>query len=84
VNTLTKTASLLSAYPNPASNFITISGITAKGSLKLISSDGKVLQTKNIGSDNTTIDVTKLNKGIYIILFEGINGERSNTRFVKE
>ncbi len=73
-------------YPNPASNQINISfdKNIEKANLKIISILGQtVFERQNISRNDTTIDVSKLAKGIYVIrVSDGIS--ITNTKFIKE
>lgn len=58
-------------YPNPAESkiFVQIEGNTQsnKGELNILNILGKVVDTKYIMDSNNTIDISSLNKGVYII-----------------
>ena len=76
----------ITVFPNPAANFITLSHTEAVDDaiVKVLSANGKVVSTTSIqkGATQTTVDVSKLAKGSYIVSFES-NGERTTTQFVK-
>ena len=76
----------LTAFPNPAVNSITLSHeqAIAGALIKILSVDGKtVLATAvKIGAIQTSIDVSKLAKGSYIVSFEN-NGQKTITQFIK-
>lgn len=56
------------AYPNPATNYITVNHNLLAGSGKIVVLDitGKQITTTEITKDKTDVDVTSLNTGIYI------------------
>ncbi|MBS1573279.1 MAG: T9SS type A sorting domain-containing protein [Bacteroidetes bacterium] len=64
-------------YPNPAHNEISIQGIIKNTPYKLFFSTGQLIQ-KGIYQPKTTIDISHLEKGIYII---EINSEK--LKFIK-
>jgi hypothetical protein len=70
-------------YPNPATNSITVKGKGLMSNIKIFDVTGReVLQTAGI-SNQTTININQLAKGIYFIQIatsKGIN----NCKFVKE
>lgn len=72
-------------YPNPIqNNKLFIQGMPVKpGILKVVDLGGKVLLEKNITTKNEQLDVTNLQKGIYILR---IKAHKSNTSvlFVKQ
>ena len=60
--------------PNPATNFITIKGVTNIHSLKIYNSDGFcVLDTsfKNPQKDNLEMNISDMPQGTYIIVIDG-------------
>lgn len=60
-------------YPNPAKNTVTVDG-DIQGTLKIYSVAGKCLVTDNEFTSNKTIDVSSLEKGLYIINIKTKNG----------
>jgi hypothetical protein len=67
-------------YPNPASTFITISGLLDSDNCEIQDGLGRLVQT-NLNQD--TFDISKLNNGIYSLVIR--NENRINTiRFIKE
>jgi hypothetical protein len=74
-------------YPNPASNNITVthSKANAGAVIKIVSADGKTVATSNVstGSTLTTLQVTKLAAGNYLIVFD--NGlEKASATLIKQ
>ncbi|MBK7109229.1 MAG: T9SS type A sorting domain-containing protein [Bacteroidetes bacterium] len=55
-------------YPNPAYDYIIISGdINANDILKIYSADGRVVLQEKINTTNTKVDISKLPPGVYVI-----------------
>ncbi|MBK8487329.1 MAG: T9SS type A sorting domain-containing protein [Chitinophagales bacterium] len=58
----------ISIYPNPANEYIIISGdINANDLLKIYSADGRVVLQEKIYTTNTKVDISKLPSGVYVI-----------------
>ena len=74
-------------FPNPVVNSVTISHpkAIAGAVIRIISPMGNVLQTVpvQIGSIQTGMEVSSLQKGNYILVFDN-NGERRTTKIVKQ
>jgi len=77
----------LEVFPNPVSNTVVASHTKAgeSGVVKIITVDGKNVATQNIqvGATQSSIDVSKLKAGTYVIVFEN-DGARSSVQFVKQ
>jgi parallel beta-helix repeat protein len=83
-----KPANSIKAYPNPASNFVTVTGLQATGEWRTASitdSEGKTIMTKQIpkGIANFKIPVTLLPRGLYFICLTGSN-KRHSLQFIKD
>lgn len=63
----------LAIYPNPASNWIMVSGI-ANSVVEIRDIAGKLLVTQEMISGNERIDVSNLNNGIYVVSMKNDNG----------
>ncbi|MBK8486831.1 MAG: T9SS type A sorting domain-containing protein [Chitinophagales bacterium] len=58
----------ITIYPNPASEYIIISGdINANDILKIYSADGRVVLQEKINTTNTKVNISKLPPGVYVI-----------------
>ncbi|MFC2102463.1 T9SS type A sorting domain-containing protein [Bacteroidota bacterium] len=73
---------LISIYPNPASNNITIETPT-KGSLSILNINGQVLLQQEVTEPSTTIDVSTLLDGIYTLRLVGEKGVQVG-KFIKQ
>jgi len=86
INTGKASTSVLGVYPNPVVSTFTLTHPSAgkNATIKIISIDGKNIlsQIAGIGATQSSVDVTRLVKGIYIVVFEN-NGTRSVTQFIK-
>ena len=61
----------LNVYPNPTTSSITISSETSlNSSFRLIDEQGRVVLTGKIESSEQTVDISKLSKGQYNLVFE--------------
>jgi len=55
-------------YPNPASDFITISNSEANDfTIQIMDITGKIVKVENVNIASTTLDVSNLNKGVYLL-----------------
>lgn len=55
-------------YPNPARNFINITGIEEGETIKILDITGQALITTKAESDNVEMNVSKLSRGIYFVV----------------
>ncbi|WP_300670031.1 reprolysin-like metallopeptidase [Soonwooa sp.] len=74
-----QTNNKLQVYPNPASDVINISNITSKSTYQIVNMAGQVVAN---GATDGKVQVSKLDKGVYIITIES-NGQKSQTKFIK-
>lgn len=80
---LTEKVSDFSVVPNPATNFIRISGVNGLKHFDIYSLSGKLFISNKLDSQSNTIDIRTLPKGVYLINgFTG--GSVKFGRFVKE
>lgn len=66
-------------YPNPTSNFITVSGTDTINSYLLIDAQGRILVSSTNNDSNLKIDVSNYSKGIYYLKMnfdKGTNTEK--------
>lgn len=77
----------LDLYPNPVRNSTTLSHDKAadRATIKITTLGGKTVSVLNVqnGATQTTVDVSKLLNGNYIMVYEN-NGTRSSVQFVKQ
>ncbi|MBK6731584.1 MAG: T9SS type A sorting domain-containing protein [Bacteroidetes bacterium] len=58
----------ITIYPNPANEYIIISGdINAGTIIKIYSADGRVVLQEKINTTNTKVNISKLPPGVYVI-----------------
>ncbi|MFN0190197.1 MAG: T9SS type A sorting domain-containing protein [Bacteroidia bacterium] len=78
---------LFDIFPNPANDFLTIRAKNVDSNqlnCTLYSIDGKVvLDQKLLFSGESTLDISSLSSGMYLIQLQSRNGELSSYRFVK-
>jgi hypothetical protein len=70
------------AYPNPATDFVTIQALKSEGTVTLINLHGQQLQSIAL-SETTKMDLSGVQKGMYILLYE-LNEVSSTVRLVVE
>lgn len=84
----TKKSSIkLDIFPNPVASNLTVSHekAAANAAIKVVTVDGKVVLKRNLqaGAIQSSIDVSKLIKGNYLVVFTN-DGTISSTQFVKQ
>lgn len=57
----------ISIYPNPSSDKIFINSESKILNVKLLDMEGRLLITKNVNEDSTDLDITNLERGVYIV-----------------
>lgn len=66
LNLKEQSISNISIYPNPAKNFFHIKGIILE-KIEIMSTEGKILLTKEISDPNSQIELDQLPNGIYLV-----------------
>jgi hypothetical protein len=61
------TAGQMSVYPNPASSYITVKHAEAIQQIEIFDLAGKLVYKSNVESVETSIDVSALSRGVYIL-----------------
>ncbi|MCF8361617.1 MAG: T9SS type A sorting domain-containing protein [Prolixibacteraceae bacterium] len=79
------TATNISIYPNPANDFITISGNFQLDNAKLYTVQGRMVKQIDMKGDlGRTINVSNLTNGMYFIQVKSETGETSTSKFFKK
>ena len=75
----------LNIFPNPAKDYIRLSGLTEvnEGTLKIIDVNGAQVLGKSVKNLNDFIDISSLNSGSYFVLLETKNGKYAQKLFVR-
>ncbi|CAM3331559.1 T9SS type A sorting domain-containing protein [Aequorivita lipolytica] len=76
-----------SLYPNPATNrlYINATNPTANLKVKILNIEGKLIRTENLEiQDQTSIGVSNLKSGLYLLNIEDENGNKAIKKFLKE
>lgn len=76
----------ISIYPNPSSNFIAIESSTHSNmeTMTIYSMDGKMIVRKTNINSEERIDISRLDKGIYIIALEPKKGIIRTLKWIKD
>lgn len=69
----------LNAYPNPAIDEITVTGLANAKQLEILNITGKVIRVIEITSDETLVKIIDLNKGMYFL-----KTESQTLKFIKK
>ena len=84
VSSLNENTNLLIFSPNPAKDFVTISGLSGGEFIEIINTMGiKISATTNQGN-SFKYDISGLNTGIYIIVVTNTHGEAVTHRILKD
>ena len=54
-------------YPNPSSDIVNVSLKNPNGMISLLSTDGKVIESREVSSNTETFNVGSLKAGVYFI-----------------
>lgn len=66
-------AEVITAYPNPAQTVVNIA-TASNGTIEIFNALGELVLTENAASTVTTIDVSALNNGVYLVRLTNENG----------
>lgn len=76
--------SSISIYPNPAEDFLTLSNIEGINQIVITNMLGEAVQAFNVNGDSSTINVAKLQSGIYFVTLMDNNSVKKTRKFVKQ
>ena len=62
-------------YPNPSDGIFTVKSNFLIKQITVTAIDGKILEVQNSNSNQTTINLETLDKGIYFLTLVGINNQ---------
>lgn len=80
----TETISSLTVYPNPGNGIININMNGANNAkIQVLDMAGRVVYTNILNSTSTSIDISHINNGMYIIRVEN-SGQVSTTKYIKK
>ena len=71
-------------YPNPSSDVINLSSDKKLSQLTVISASGQVVLNQELSGQNTRIDISSFDEGIYLVNLVSEDGSQANRRFVVE
>lgn len=82
---ISKPVVTMSLYPNPASDNLNIVASSNIRNIRVMNLLGQqVLSIANVGNEFYTLDIAKLNAGIYIVSITDANGAVNSSRFIKK
>ena len=70
----------ITIYPNPANNTISVN-LKNNSTFNILDLTGRLVIASKV--ENNTIDISNLNKGVYILQTNSVNGT-INTKFLKQ
>ena len=71
----------LSIFPNPVSDNLNV--VNGQGIAKISNILGQIILEKNINQEHSSINVSSLPKGQYILIIQKVNSEVINLQFTK-
>ncbi len=74
---------LLTVFPNPVKNVLTISNLQQSGIVRLFNAAGKLLLQQTVSAQSMTIDMSKYANGMYVLQYQQ-NGEIVNRKIIKQ
>ena len=74
---------ILTVFPNPARDEITVGGISVIQDFKILSSDGKNV-SREVDLKENQLDVSSLDSGVYFLQLSDESGKTGLVRFVKK
>ena len=72
----------IKVFPNPVNDQLTISNNNSLSTYSLFTVDGKEILRDRLSAGNTTISMTHLPSGIYLLVLKGDDLQRSNFKIV--
>lgn len=73
-----------SISPNPATEFVVVSGLIKSAQLSLINSTGSILNSMLATGSSQRIDISTYPKGVYILRIVSADGEIKTLKIIKE
>ena len=71
-------------YPNPTNNYLFVELENSSNGTAIIQSlDGRIVEELEISGSRTSINVSALNSGVYLLQFISTDGETGSAKFVK-
>jgi hypothetical protein len=70
-------------YPNPATDFIALSGISTPAEIRILNLSGRIVGAKTVLSNYEIIDVSQLASSTYIVQVYATSGQMTSLKFVK-
>lgn len=79
-------AGVLKMYPNPVGDFVTIElpASVSKANMEIVSIEGRVVLSQGINSNKTTIDVSKIPAGMYMVNMTLENDRKLSAKLIIE
>lgn len=75
--------SSIKLYPNPATDILNIS-VEVTADLEVINIAGQVVLSTSVDAQNTTIDISNLNRGMYFVKITDKNGNAASQKLIIE
>ncbi len=73
-NSVTSIANIIEknvmVYPNPASSYVTVSGLNTGSEIKIYNTSGQLVIEKTAEASTETLDISQLRQGLYLLITE--------------
>ncbi|MDC0584667.1 T9SS type A sorting domain-containing protein [Bacteroidales bacterium] len=73
----------ITVFPNPANDYISITGISAEASIQVFNIHGQLIMTKAVRADNISLNIEALPPGAYYVLVKTNNNTVNQKIMVK-
>ncbi len=77
-------SSSLKVFPNPAKENLYISNIVGLATANVFNLQGQKVLSVDLGAEENSIDISELEKGLYLLTIHIESGERITKKFIKE
>ena len=71
-------------YPNPVKDLLHLDNLKQVKRINLYNLTGKTILYKNNPNSNEILDLSHLNQGIYIIIFDFVDGNQLTRKIIKQ
>jgi hypothetical protein len=69
-------------YPNPSNGEVTITSTQIGGTIKIADATGRIVSSNIISKENTSIDLSENNSGVYFVSITGTDGSSSTKKLI--
>jgi hypothetical protein len=74
----------IAVYPNPASNQVVVTTPESNGTITLVNISGQVVLEKNVSAALTSIDISRVQRGMYFVVWNTTDGAKIMEKLIAE